>query len=341
MKDLKARKRLRHLLIALFSLLVFALPFMVTNNYYLSVLVVIGIHTIVVVGLCLLMGYAGQISLGQAAFYGLGAYTSGILTSTYAVSPWLAMLAGAVLTGLTAYIMGRPIFRLKEHYLALATLGLGLIIHVVFVEEVELTGGPSGLMKSIPYLTLGNLQLDNEFKYYFLVWSLALAAIVLANNIVHSRIGRALRSIHGSEFAAQSLGVNTEKFKIQVFALSAVYASIAGSLYTHYITFISPSPFNLNVSIQFVVMAAVGGLASVWGPVFGVTAITVLTEGLKPIVAQLFPQAGGEVEIVIYGFILVIVMILLPEGLTAGLLNIYDGWRYRKEKAIVREGVSQ
>lgn len=332
MKDLASRKRLRHSLIALFTLFIFVLPFIITNNYYLSVLVIIGIHTTVVVGLCLLMGYAGQISLGHAAFYGLGAYVSGILTSTYGISPWVAIAVGAVCTGIIAYVMGIPIFRLKEHYLALATLGLGMIIHVIFVEEVELTGGPSGLSKGIPYLSLGNFIFNNDFRYYFLVWVVALIAIILANNVVHSRIGRALRSIHGSEFAAQSLGVDTEKFKLQVFALSAVYASVAGSLYAHYITFISPNPFGMMTSIQFMVMAVVGGLSSIWGPIFGVTAITLLTETLKAFLQQFFPQAGGEYEIVVFGIILVLIMIFLPEGLTSGLRNTYESWRYRKEK---------
>lgn len=333
MKDLLRRKRLRHSLIALFTVLIFALPFIISNNYYLSVLVIIGIHTTVAVGLCLLMGYAGQISLGHAGFYGLGAYASGILTSTYNISPWVAILAGAIVTGIIAYVMGIPIFRLKEHYLALATLGLGLIIHVIFVEEVELTGGPSGLSKSIPPLSIGNLVINTDSTFYFLVWAVALLAIIIANNVVHSRIGRALRSIHGSEFAAQSLGVDTGKFKLQIFALSAVYASVAGSLYAHYITFISPSPFGLMTSIQFMVMAVVGGLASIWGPIFGVTAITLLTEGLKTYVPLIYPQAGGEYEIVVFGLLLVVIMIFLPEGLTSGLVNIYEKWRHRKERA--------
>ena len=333
MKDLIKQKRLRHALIIIFTLIIFILPFIITNNYYLSVLVIIGIHTIVVVGLCLLMGYAGQISLGHAAFYGLGAYSSGILTSTYNVSPWLAIIAGAVGTGILAYIIGIPIFRLKEHYLALATLGFGMIIHVILMEEVELTGGPSGLSESIPYLSIGNLVLNTDFKYYFLVWILAVLAVILANNVVHSRIGRALRSIHGSEYAAQSLGVDIGRHKLQVFALSAMYASIAGSLYAHYITFISPSPFGLMTSVQFVVMAVVGGLASIWGPILGVAVITIMTEGLKSIMPILIPQAGGEYEIVIFGTILVIIMIFMPDGLTATIVKTYEKWRYRKGRA--------
>ncbi|WP_418792119.1 branched-chain amino acid ABC transporter permease [Phosphitispora sp. TUW77] len=331
MKDLLKQKRLRHALIFLFTMIIFAIPFLVTNNYYLSVLVIIGIHTIVVVGLCLLMGYAGQISLGHAAFYGLGAYTSGILTATYNISPWLAMLAGIIVTGITAYLIGIPIFRLKEHYLALATLGFGLIIHVILMEEVALTGGPSGLSKSIPYLSMGSLVFNNDFKFYFLVWILVLLALILANNVVHSRIGRALKSIHGSEFAARSLGVDTSKYKLQVFTLSAIYASVAGSLYAHYITFISPSPFGLMTSVQFMVMAVVGGLASIWGPIFGVSVITIMAESLKEFMPVLIPQAGGEYEIVVYGIILVVIMIFMPDGLTATLVKLYEGWRYRKE----------
>lgn len=333
MKDLTRRKRLRHLMMFIFSLAILILPFVITNNYYRSVLVVIGLHTIVVVGLCLLMGYAGQISLGHAAFYGLGAYVTGILTTTYNVSPWLAMLAGAVLTGIVAYAIGIPIFRLKEHYLALATLGFGLIIHVILMEEVHLTGGPSGLTESIPYLKIGNLVFNNDFKFYFLVWIAALTAIVLANNVVFSRIGRALRSVHGSEYAAESLGVDTAKHKLQVFTLSAVYASVAGSLYAHYVTFISPSPFGLMTSIMFMVMAVVGGLSSIWGPILGVAVITILTEGLKVFIPKLIPQAGGEYQIVVFGLILVIIMIFLPEGLITGLRNIYEGLKFRKERA--------
>lgn len=330
MQDLTRRKRLRHLFILLFTILIFTLPLFINNDYYLSVLVIIGIHSIVVIGLCLLMGYAGQISLGHAGFYGLGAYTSGIISSTYHISPWVAMLVGAIGTGIIAYIIGIPIFKLKGHYLALATLGLGLIIHVIFVEQVTLTGGPSGLTKSIPYLSIGDLELSNDFKYYYLVWLIALLGVIIANNVVHSRVGRALRSIHGSEFAARSMGVDTGKFKLWVFTLSAVYASIAGSLYAHYITFISPSPFGLMTSIQFVVMAVVGGLASIWGPIFGVAGITVLTEALKTAIPKLIPKAGGEYEIIVYGTILVTIIIFLPEGLISGLVNLYEGWRYKR-----------
>ena len=339
MQNILQQKNIRHLMLLLVTIVVFCLPFLTSNNYYLSVLVVIGIHAIVVIGLSLLMGYAGQISLGHAAFYGLGAYTSCILTTSTSLSPWLAMLIGAVGTGAVAYIIGRPIFKLREHYLALATLGLGLIVHVIFMEEVDLTGGPSG--KTLGSLELGNIQLDTNFKYYFLVWAVALLVLIITNNIVHSRTGRALRAINGSEFAAKSLGVNADRYKLHVFTLSAVYASIAGSLYAHYVTFISPAPFSMMVSIKFLVMAVVGGLASTWGPILGVAGITLLTEGLKTIVPQLMPNAGGEYEIVVYGIILVVIMIFLPEGFVSGLQGIFNKWSRRREQGTDRSPKSE
>lgn len=303
--------------VALSALTVFLaiFPFVFTSPYLLGVMVIIGITSIVVMGLGLLMGYAGQISLGHAAFYGLGAYVSAILSATYQVNPWLAIVIAAAATGILAYILGRPILKLQEHYLALATLGLGLIIHSVFVEESEITGGPSGM--SLPYLKIAGIVLNNDFKFYFLVWGVALVVLVMAHNIINSRVGRALKSIHGSEFAAGSLGIDTARYKIQVFTLSAVLASIAGSLYAHYVSFISPSPFDLMVSVQFLLMAVAGGLHSLWGPLVGVATITVLREVLRSLIPLFLPEAGGEYEIIVFGLILMVMMIFLPEGLTS------------------------
>lgn len=303
------------IILSVLAVLLFIFPFVFPSPYLQGVMVVIGITGIVVMGLGLLMGYAGQISLGHAAFYGLGAYVSAVLSGTYQVNPWLAMVAAAAVTGILAYILGRPILRLQEHYLALATLGMGLIIHSVFVEESELTGGPSGM--SLPYLKITGIALNNDFKFYFLVWGVVLLVLVMAYNIVNSRVGRALKSIHGSEYAAGSLGIDTAKYKIQVFTLSSVLASIAGSLYAHYVTFISPSPFGMMVSVQFLLMVVAGGLHSLWGPLLGVASITVLKEALRAVIPLFLPEAGGEYEIIVFGIILVVMMIFLPEGLTS------------------------
>lgn len=302
------------------------LPWMLPNTYYLGNLVIIGIYSILVIGLCLLMGFAGQVSLGHAAFYGLGAYGSGILTAKLAWAPFPAMLAAALFTGGIALVIGLITLRLKEHYLALATLGAGVIIFIFFNEQVELTGGPSGL-SGIPYFSIGNWSFHTETSYYYLVWFFLLIAVLFAGNVVNSRIGRALRALHGSETGALCMGIPAFRYKVQIFVVSAVYASIAGSLYAHYVTFISPSPFGFSASVEFVVMAVIGGLASIWGPIFGVGAVLFLTEFLRQVVKVIFPSTGGEFEIIIFGVILVLIMMFMPEGLVG---EIKRRWELRK-----------
>lgn len=302
------------------ALLVLALPF-VANNSILSLFVFVGLYTIIGVGLCLLLGYAGQISLGQAAFYGIGAYSTAILTTRFGINPWLAILCGVALSATIAYGVGRPLLKLQQHYLALATLGFGMIVHLKFIEERAITGGSQGI-SSIPRLALGSLVFDNDFKFYYLSIAVALAGILLARNIVNSRIGRALKAVHTSEVAASSLGVPVTNIKAQVFALSAAYASVAGSLFAHYITFIAPSTFGVMTSVEFVVMAAVGGLASIWGPIFGAATVIFLRRLLQTWVPVILPGATGEYEIVVFGIILVLIMIFMPEGLVAGTSSL-------------------
>lgn len=309
---------------------IMALVPLAANNYYLSTLVVIGLNTMVVVGLGLLMGYAGQISLGHAAFFGLGAYASAIIATRYHVPPILGIILAAVVTGLVAYLIGRPTLKLKEHFLALATLGFGIIIHIIFNEGGEFTGGPSGLT-GIPYLGEGVFPLDNDFKFYYLVWVFTGLTMLFAHNLVNSRVGRALRAIHGSEVAAETLGVDTAKYKLQIFVVSAVIASLAGSLYAHYVTFISPSPFGFKTSVELVLMAVIGGLTSIWGPLLGASLVVVLTEALKVVIPMIIPNAGGEFEIIVFGVILVVVMIFLPNGLTSMPGVIRDKLEARKE----------
>lgn len=295
-------------------------------------LIRIGILTIVVVGLNLLMGYAGQISLGQAAFYGIGAYVSAIMTTLTirhgvlpGISeswwwPWLAMLVGMVITGGFAYLIGKPILRLRGNYLAMATLGLGIIMYILFREGEDFTGGNDGIA-GIPRLAIGSFQIWPMQRYYFLVWSVTLVVIIIALNIVNSRVGRALRSIHGSEVAANTIGVDTAKYKLQVLVLSAVFASLAGSLYAHFQALIAPTPFDFVASVELVVMSVVGGIASIWGAPFGVTLIYVIREVLRARLHAVLHAAGGEHEMIAYGIIVVLIMIFMPEGLTAGLVK--------------------
>ena len=310
---LKPRSTWRRLLFLALLVALVALPWL-TNAYITSLLIVIGIHTIVAVGLGLLMGYAGQVSLGQAAFYGLGAFTSGILSATYGVSPWLGVLAACVVCGSLAYIAGWPIFKLRGNYLAMATLGLGVIAYILFVELKDYTGGPSGLA-GIPSLAIGDFAFDTDRKFYYLVWAFTIGVLLFSQNLVNSRPGRALRAIHDSEAAARSLGVDVTRYKVTVFVLSAVYAGLAGALYAHYTAFISPQPFGFMFSVRLVVMVVIGGLASIWGAIFGTTTLTMLSEVLHPF---------GDLDVIVFGGILIVVMIFMPQGLTRGLLDLYE-----------------
>jgi branched-chain amino acid transport system permease protein len=287
------------------------LPLLFRSNYYLSVLLTIGLNTILVLGLNLLMGYAGQLSLGHAAFYGLGAYVSGVMTASYGIHPIAAAAAAVLLVGGVALIVGIPSLKLRGQYLAMATLGFGIIVYIVLKEMGWLTGGPSGLT-GIPRLSVFGFTFDSDLKKYYLVWGVAVGVLVVSNNIVRSRVGRALRAIHTSEIAASSLGVDIQRYKLIVFVISAMLASIAGSLFAHVMNFISPSSFGFNVSIVLVTMVVVGGMASIWGSIFGASVLTLL-----PLSLSFF----DEFDIIIYGAILMVIMIVMPEGLTRGVVD--------------------
>jgi len=302
------------------------IPNFLANNYQVSILILIALYTIMTVGLSLLMGYAGQISLGQAVFYGFGGYITAWLAVRNDVPPIIAMLMAAIVTGVFAYVVGIPMLRLRGHYLAMATLGLNVIFELAVMQETAWTGGPDGF-KGIPKFSIGDFVFETDREMYYVVWFFALLILVLSLNIVNSRVGRALRAVHASEIAAEMSGVDTAHYKVAVLVLSAVYASIAGSLYAFWIGIISPSVYHLTFSIELVVMVAIGGLASVWGAIFGAASVTLIAEGLRNILPQLLRGASGEQEIIAFGIILILVMIFLPEGLTTGSIQRLRKWR--------------
>jgi len=240
--------------------------------------------------------------------------------------PLVGMIVAAVITGILAYIIGIPMLRLRGHYLAMATLGLNVIFELAVMQETAWTGGPDGF-KGIPKFSIGDFVVQTDREMYYLVWFFAVLILVLSLNIVNSRVGRALRAVHASEIAAEMNGVDTAHYKVAVLVLSAVYASIAGSLYAFWIGIISPSVYHLTFSIELVVMVAIGGLASVWGAIFGATSVTLLAEGLRNILPKLLRGASGEQEIIAFGVILILVMIFLPEGLTTGSIQKIKKWR--------------
>ncbi len=296
-------------------------PLIINNDYYTGILVFAAINCMACIGLCLLMGYAGQISLGHAAFIGIGAYVSGYFTVRLGWNPWLAMGMGVLGSVITALFIGVPSLKLKGHYLAMATLGFGSILHIISVAAVDITGGPEGL-NDIPYLNLFGLILDSDTKFFYFSWSGVIIGLYMALNLIHSRTGRGLRSIHGSEDAAESLGVDTSTYKIKIFILSAIYSSISGSLYAHYVNYIDPGPFDIEHSVLLVTMVAVGGMHSIWGAVTGSILLTLLPEFLSSW-TSLFQKFGVEYkpdyDTIIYGSILLVIMLFLPEGLFGGM----------------------
>jgi branched-chain amino acid transport system permease protein len=297
----------------LLAVTIIILPVFVKSKYYLIVLNVIGLNTIVVVGLNLLIGFAGQISLGHAAFYGLGSYFSGILTVNYGFPLWPAMIVGMLATGMVAYLIGYPALKLRGHYLVMATLGFGIIVNFLMGELEPFTGGHDGLM-GISHLSIGGMVFDTDLKNFYLIWGFVFVSMLAARNLLNSRVGRALRAIHGSEVAANSLGVNTADYKVKVFVLSAMFASISGSLYAHYITFISPGSYDFYYSIQVVTMVIVGGMGSLWGSLFGAGILTFISEAL---------HVAKQYHVIAYGIFLCLVLVFLPEGILAGIYNFY------------------
>lgn len=312
--------RLRKIPIFIFALGVIAFPWIAREipaiSNYTDLMVFVGIHSLITMGLSLLMGYAGQISLGHAAFYGIGAYTSAILTARFGWNPWACMVLGMFVAALVALVVGAPSLKLRGHYLAMATLAFGIIVFIVFNEETEWTGGPDGMI-GIPGLSLWKLDFDTVEKYYYLVWFFVFAGLVFTINIIESRSGRALRAIHASETAAASMGINVSGYKIMVFAYSAVLAALAGSLYAHYLNFVNPATFDLFFSIKLLIMIALGGMHDIRGAIIGAFLITFL--GYE------WLHFFEDLEVVIYGAILLLITIFLPAGLV-GVPNLIAGW---------------
>jgi branched-chain amino acid transport system permease protein len=304
------------------------LPLLIKSHYYINLMVFIGVYSILALGLTLLLGYAGQVSLGQAGFYGIGAYVSGILTVKFGLNPWMALPVAIGITSVFAFFIGYSTLHLKGLYLAMATLGVGIIFHILFIELKDLTGGAIGLM-DIPSLSIGGIKLDTDLKFYILVWFVVLFIFFLTTNLVNSRVGRGMRAIQGNEMAANCMGVDAFRYKIKVFVLSAALASLSGFLYAHYINFLSPSVFDFSFSILFLTMTIIGGRESIWGALYGATILTLLPE---------FLRRYEDLNVMIWGLILVVVLIFFNRGIAGGfdILIRELGERLRGKGDVIR-----
>jgi branched-chain amino acid transport system permease protein len=311
------------------------------TEYFLTQLIMSGWYALVVIGLCLLMGYAGQISLGHAAFFAIGGYTAAVLTTmnllpykngafvkllsgagmTVAginswgsdvlyLSPWLSLFAAVAISAFTAFIIGIPVLRLKGHYLAMATLGFGTIIYRIALGT-QLFGGADGLSDVPPFPLVAGLAIDGSRSHrlisYYFTMAVVFAAMLMLGNLINSRAGRALRAIHGNEEAAQAVGIDTARYKLRLFVLSAVIAAIAGVFMTHYNGGIGPAEAGVMKSIRYVAIVAVGGMANLWGTL------------IAGIVLNFLSLRGyfGSFDDAVFGAVLIIMMIFAPNGILA------------------------
>ena len=284
------------------------LPFVLPNSFYVDLAIRMAINAVIVLGLNLLIGFAGQISLGHAGFLGIGAYASAALPTHFGWHPLLALLAGAAAAGLLAAIVARPIFKLKGHYLAMATLGLGIIINIVVRNEAAWTGGPDGMPVSA--MSLAGFEISGDKHWYWIVALLLSVSVWASLNLIDSPFGRALRALHGSEVASKVVGVDVVRYKVAIFVLSAVFASIMGSVTAHYVGFVTPNLADFFHSIELVTMVVIGGMASVYGSVVGAVLLTALPQALTSFEGW---------ETVVFGAILMLCMIFLPKGLVPTL----------------------
>jgi ABC-type branched-subunit amino acid transport system ATPase component/ABC-type branched-subunit amino acid transport system permease subunit len=298
------RPWLRHLPFAGFvAVLLLAPPLL--SEFSVTLLNYIGLYAIVAVGLVLLTGVGGLTSFGQAAFVGLGAYTTAYLTTTYGLSPWLTLLIGLTLTGAVALFLGFITLRMGGHYLPLGTIAWGISLYFLF-GNVELLGGHTGI-SSIPAVPVLGWELKSGKQFYYLIWLVLLLAIMAVRNLLDSRQGRAIRALRGGVVMAEAMGVDTQRTKIAIFLIAALLASTSGWLYAHLQRFVNPTPFGLTQGIEYLFMVVVGGMGHVWGAVLGAGLITVLKQWLQDWLPQILGQSGNF-EIIVFGIAMVIVL---------------------------------
>lgn len=332
----------RYIPILLVSILVIGLQGILSatgTTYYMTQLTMSAYYSLVVIGLCVLMGYGGQISLGHAGFFAIGGYTSAVLTTCnlflyrdaslvvffhrigmlterqdlygaqiLSFTPWPAFVISLLLTGGIAFLIGLPVIRLKGHYLAMATLGFGLIVYRI-VLGAEIFGQADGISNVPPMKLLGLWEVNGRSAFriqnYYIAWLAIVAVMILSINLIQSRVGRALRSVHQNEEAAQSLGVDTYRYKLFIFVLSALFAAAGGALMTCYNGSIGPSEVTVMKSVRYVAIVAVGGMANLWGTL------------LMGILLNFLSLRGvfGTYDDAVFGAILILIMLFSPQGL--------------------------
>ena len=298
------------------AVIVIVLPLFFPSAYYYRVGALVFIFALAVVGLNLLMGFAGQVSLGHAGFLGIGAYSVAIGPVHFGMPSWLSLFAGAAISGAVAFAVGRPILKLKGHYLAVATLGFGLLVAIVLTNEANWTGGPDGM--NVPALTLFGWRVRGSDVWYWISGATFVGGFLLALNLMDSPTGRALQAIHDSEIAARVLGIDVARKKLAVFIISAVYASVAGSFLALFNGLVTPDAAGFLNSIELVAMVVLGGMGSIFGSLVGAAVLVVLPQMLT---------VFHEYEQALLGLIVMVFMIFLRKGIVPSLAGVFAGWR--------------
>ena len=293
------------------ALIVATLPLVLPSTFYLRMAALVFIFALAVVGLNLLMGFAGQVSLGHAGFFGIGAYTVAVGPTHLGVPSWAALLAGPAIAGIVAFLIGRPILKLRGHYLAVATLGMGLLFAMLFTNEARWTGGPDGM--PVPRLVVFGWTVRGSQSWYWISGVSLVIGAWLAVNVIASPTGRALRAIHDSEVAARVLGVDVARYKLLAFVLSAIYAAVAGAYLALFDALVTPAAAGFLRSVEFVTMAVLGGLGSVLGSLVGAAVLVLLPQLLT---------VFHEYEHIALGLIMILCMIFLPAGVVPSLAKL-------------------
>jgi branched-chain amino acid transport system permease protein len=279
-----------------------------SDSYVVLLLCTTGISMIVVSGLDILFGYSGQISLGHAGFYCIGAYASAILSRDLGLPVFATMLLGGALATFLAILLAMPAVKLVHHFLALVTISFGQLVYLFVSQARGLTEGYSG-MNFIPRPKVGSYVFESNTAYFYVVYAALVLLLALKQRLVKSRTGRAFEAIREDAHAADGMGVHVSRYKTMAFAVSAFYTGIAGALYAHLIGFISPESFTLNQSTLFLTMLLFGGMGNFWGPLVGAGALAILSE---------FLQKLGSYQMLVYGAFLLVIIVFIPGGISRG-----------------------
>jgi branched-chain amino acid transport system permease protein len=309
------------LVLGVFLAFILAAPLLLPE-FHVTLLNYIGLYSIVALGLVVLTGVGGLTSFGQAAFVGLGAYTTAFLTTAYGLSPWITLVAGLALTFTISLFLGFISLRLSGHYLPLGTIAWGISLYYLF-GNMEFLGGFTGI-SSLPAINVFGLVLDSGRKFNYLIWTLVLLALLSIHNLLDSRSGRAIRALKGGRLMAESFGVNTARMKIVIFIYAALLASLSGWLYAHLLRFVNPAPFSINAGIEYLFMAVVGGAASVWGAVVGAGIMTILKQWLQNLLPKLLGQSGNF-EMIVFGVLLVLLLQRARDGIMPLIVGHFPG----------------